>query len=113
MKCKVWILPPFAADFEAFPLRVGVLDLAESTACGSARRIESRAGDLVARDSRFAPKLAPESPPRKEAPACEEDESSTVALSKRRARLPEMKIKVRILPSLPLVLKPFLCVLAC
>jgi hypothetical protein len=30
---------PFAAGFDAFPLRVGVLDLAESTAWGSARRI--------------------------------------------------------------------------
>jgi hypothetical protein len=53
---------PFAAGFEAFPLRVGVLDLAESTACGPARRF---AGDSAASDSGCAPKVAPESPPRK------------------------------------------------
>jgi hypothetical protein len=29
---------PFAAGFEVFPLRVGVLDLVQSTACGPARR---------------------------------------------------------------------------
>ncbi len=30
---------PFAAGFQGFPLRVGLLDLVQSTACGSARRI--------------------------------------------------------------------------
>ncbi len=72
-------LPPLPlAGFEAFPLRVGVVDLAQSNACGHARRF---AGDSAASASACAPKVAPESPPRKDTPAGEEDESSTLALA--------------------------------
>jgi hypothetical protein len=58
MACKVRSAP-FAAGFEAVPLRVDVVDLPQSTACGPARRF---AGDSAANDSAFAPEVAPESP---------------------------------------------------
>ncbi len=51
-------LPHLPLVFEAFPLRVGVLDLVESIGCGPVRRF---AGDSVA----CALKVAAESPPRK------------------------------------------------
>jgi hypothetical protein len=76
MECKVRILPRFAAGFEAFPLRVGVLDLVRSSRWGAARRI---GGALAANGSRLRPKLAPQSPPLKDAPACATNESSTGA----------------------------------
>ncbi len=57
---------PFAAGFEGFPLRVGLVDLTQSTACGSARRI---GGDLVARDSGLTQDSRARVPPLKDAPA--------------------------------------------
>ncbi len=88
MKDKVRSLPPFAAGVEAFSVRVGVLDPVQSTACGPARRIGGDSVGGVTHDSGCAPKVAPESPPRKDAPACATNESSTVAFQKGEGDLP-------------------------
>ncbi len=76
---------PFAAGFEAFSLCVGVLDLAQSTACGPARRF---AGDLAARDSGLTQDLRARVRDQKDAPACATNESSTVAFQNAEGDLP-------------------------
>ncbi len=80
MVAKVRSLPPFAAGFEGFPLRVGVLDLAESIRWDQARRIGGDSG--LTQDSRARV------PPRKDAPACAMNESSTVAFPNGEGDLP-------------------------
>ncbi len=77
----------FAAGFEAFPLRLGMLDLVQSNRWSSARRIGSDSGGGTASDSgqtqvlRFA---HPEFCDLNDAPPCATNESSTVAFPIRR-----------------------------
>ncbi len=76
---------PFAAGFEALPLRVGVVDLPQSIRWGSARRI---GGDLVARDSGLTQDARARVPPLKDAPACDKNDSSTGAIQNGESDLP-------------------------
>jgi hypothetical protein len=76
MKCKVHSLPPCAAGFESFPLRVGVLDLVESTAWPGASFWREA---LVGERQGSAAGSARQSPRQNDAPPREEDESVTGA----------------------------------
>ncbi len=103
---------PFAADFAAFSLHVGVLDLVQSTASGSARRIGGDSGGGACPRLGSDAGFARQSPRPKGRAGLGHERIKHWGYPKGRARLPEMKIKVRSPPSLSLVLKPFLCVLA-
>ncbi len=105
----------FAAGFEAFPLRVGVVDRPQSTACGPARRFAGDSAAGVAQDSGLTQVLryARQSPATKRRAGLRHERIQHRGSSEWRGRPPKMEFKVRSLPSLPLVLKPFLCVLAC
>ncbi len=82
------VFAPFAAGFEACPLRVGVLDLPQSTACGPARRIGATLLVALAHDSGLTQDLRARVRDQKDAPAREENESSTVAFQNGEGDLP-------------------------
>ncbi len=104
---------PFAAGFDGFPLRVGVLDLVQSTACGSARRIGGDSGGGPDAGS------AHQSPrPQRRAKARRPAERiQHRGLSNRRESLPKMEymhsVRFTVLPSSSTPTSVHVCMLLC
>ncbi len=98
MEYKVRILPPLPLGFEAFPLRVGVLDLAQSTACGPARRIGASLLVALAHDSGLTQDLRARVRDQRDAPTCDTNESSTGAFQNGEQGFPKWRSRCGFCP---------------